>query len=382
VAALSKNHGPANFRDLNGTLAGQILYLAWPATCLRWQSSVEKVMKSLNKGAAMKTRRDTSGLCIALPLALSLGAAACRSQGAGASSAAAPAQSQPQAQLQVQSQGQAEIEKQRKDAEQQVRPDIERQRKDAEQQAEKSLDSEAMAAIRDTRTAIAAIADNKINDALTAIERATGKVDVLISRNPATALLPVAFGVEVVDAAPVNLQLVRERVKAADRAFSNKDYPTARVMLDGLTSEIRIRTYNLPLATYPTALKEAARLLDQKKTDEASSVLLVALNTLAIVDRVNPLPLVLASAAVGEAESLREKDKAAAQQLLEVARNEVERAKELGYAGNDPEYLGLSKSIASLETQIKGREDTASFFSSLRGKLSSFFQRQSDAKRG
>src|ERR1700704_4034318 len=80
VAALSKNHGPANFRDLNGTLAGQILYLAWPATCLRWQSSVEKVMKSLNKGAAMKTRRDTSGLCIALPLALSLGAAACRSQ--------------------------------------------------------------------------------------------------------------------------------------------------------------------------------------------------------------------------------------------------------------------------------------------------------------
>jgi hypothetical protein len=321
-------------------------------------------------------------------LALCLAAAACRSQSAGATSAASSPQSQPQAQAQSQpqpqsqSEGKADIEKQRKDAEQQARPDIEKQRKDAEQQAEKGLDSEAMAAIRETRSAIAAIADSKIDDALAAIERATGKVDVLISRNPATALLPVAVEVEVVDAAPVNIQAVRERVKAADRAFSNKDYPTARVILDGLASEIRIRTYHLPLATYPMALKEAARLLDQKKTEEASTVLLVALNTLAIIDRVNPLPLVLASAAVVKAESLREKDKPAAQLLLEVARNEVERAKELGYAGNDPEYAGLTKSIASLETQIKGREDTASVFSSLRGKMSAFFHRQSDAKRG
>jgi hypothetical protein len=330
----------------------------------------------------MKTRRDTSGLCVAMLLALSLGLAACRSQSAGAASATSSAQSQTPAQPQVPSEGQAEIGKQRKDAEQQARPDIERQRKDAEQQVEKSLDSEAMAAIRETRTAIAAIADNKIDEALAAIERATGKVDVLVSRNPATALLPVAFGVEVVDAAPLNLQLVRERVTAADRAFSNKDYPTARVMLDGLTSEIRIRTYNLPLATYPIALKEAARLLDQKNTEEASTVLLTALNTLAIIDRVNPLPLVLASAAVAKAESLRETDKAAAELLLAVARNEVERAKELGYAGNDPEYAGLSKSIASLETQIKGRADTASVFSSLREKISAFFQRQSEAKRG
>jgi hypothetical protein len=330
----------------------------------------------------MRTRRDAFGFRIVMPLALFLGAAACRSQSAGATSAASSSLSQPQVQPQGQSEGQAEIGKQRTDAEQQARPDIEKQRKDAEQQAEKSLDSEAMAAIRETRKAIAAIADNKADDALAAIERATGKVDVLISRNPATALLPVAVEVEVVDAAPMNLRAVNDRVKAADRAFSNKDYPTARVVLDGLTSEIRIRTYHLPLATYPAALKEAARLLDQKKTEEANTVLLAALNTLAIIDRVNPLPLVLASAAVAKAESLREKDKAAAQVLLEVARNEVERAKELGYAGNDPEYAGLTKSIASLETQIKGREDTASIFSTLRGKISAFFQRQSEAKRG
>ncbi|MGC2402164.1 MAG: YfdX family protein, partial [Acidobacteriaceae bacterium] len=67
-------------------------------------------------------------------------------------------------------------------------------------------------------------------------------------------------------------------------------------LLYGLTSEIRVRTYNLPLATYPLALTEAARLLDQQKNQDANTVLLTALNTLAIIDRVTPLPLVLARA--------------------------------------------------------------------------------------
>lgn len=313
-------------------------------------------------------------------LLLPLGLAGCRSQSAGASSLASSPEGQQQPKAQTTSQ--ADLGKERIDAEQQARPDIEKRRKDAEQEAQKSLDSEAMAAVRETRTAIAAIAAGKTDDALAAIERATGKIDVLISRNPATALLPVAFEVMVVDAAPTDLEVVRGRTKAADRAVSSKDYPTARVLLDGLTSEIRIRTYHVPLATYPAALKDAGRLLDQKKSEEASAVLLTALNTLAIIDRVNPLPLVLASAAVDRAESLRENDKAEAQRLLGIARNEVERAKELGYAGTDAEYAGLSRSISTLETQLKGNDNTASVFSSLRGRLSSFFQRQSAVKRG
>jgi len=40
-------------------------------------------------------------------------------------------------------------------------------------------------------------------------------------------------------------------------------------LLYSLESEIRARTYNLPLATYPLALQEAARLLDQGKNDDA-----------------------------------------------------------------------------------------------------------------
>ena len=79
----------------------------------------------------------------------------------------------------------SDVEKQKQEAEQQVRPEVEQQRKSAEDQARKSLDQEAVAAIDETTNAIKAIADNKTDEALAAIERATGKINVLLARNPA-----------------------------------------------------------------------------------------------------------------------------------------------------------------------------------------------------
>ena len=153
------------------------------------------------------------------------------------------------------------------------------------------------------------------------------------------------------------------------------------MLLDGLTSEIRVRTTNLPLVTYPIALQTAARLLDEKKTDEASGVLLTALNTLVVIDHVTPLPLLLTGVAIDAAQSLREKDKDAAQTHLATARHELERAKELGYAGKDPEYKALNRSIADLEKQLKGNGDTQSAFERLKERVSTFFKRQSETKR-
>jgi cell division protein ZapA (FtsZ GTPase activity inhibitor) len=162
---------------------------------------------------------------------------------------------------------------------------------------------------------------------------------------------------------------------------SDKDYPTARVVLEGLASEVRVRTYHLPLASYPDALKQAARLLDQKKTQEANQVLATALSTLVIVDRVKPLPTLIAKASVDAAQKIRQKDKDTALKLLAVARSELDRAKELGYAGNDPEYLALDKSISDVEKQIKSNGDSNSVFASLRQKVDQLFKKQSESPR-
>ena len=266
-------------------------------------------------------------------------------------------------------------------AQAQANPQIEQQRQEAEQQAQKTLDKDAVAAITETQNAVKALQQSKTDEALAAIERATGKINILLARNPATGLIPVEATVHVIDTAPLDKKAIKAIAKAAEKAVDDKDFPGARVLLQNLISEIRVRTYNLPLATYPIALKEAARLIDQKKPDEAKGILRVALNTLAVVDRVTPLPLVIAEAAITEAQAQRDKDKEAAQRHLAVARSELDRAKELGYAGNDPEYGTLSQAISDVESQIKGNQDSRSAFARLKERVSSFFKRQSESQK-
>jgi hypothetical protein len=263
----------------------------------------------------------------------------------------------------------------RAQANSQARPEIEQKRAEAEQEARKQLSTEAVAAIDETEKAVRAIAEGNSNDALAAIERATGKINVLVARYPASALLPVDVEVRIIDAAPMDVNAIKERAKAAKKAVEDKEYPVARVLLLGLTSEIRIRTYHLPLATYPTALREAARLLDEKKNREASEVLVNALNTLVVIDRGIPLPLVIAQTAVAAAEAERDKDKEHALKLLELAKSELTRAKELGYAGGDPTYDELNKDVSSLEKQLRGNENTGNAFTKLGDKISEFFKK-------
>lgn len=279
-------------------------------------------------------------------------------------------------------QTQAGLDHQRKDAEQKSRPEIEQQRQEAVKEAEKAIDNDALAAMEQTLKAVKAIAAGKTDEALAAIEQATGKLNVLLARNPQTALIPVDVGVDVIDAAPLDAKGVKDRARAAERAVYDKDYPGARVLLAGLMSEIRVRTSNLPLGTYPAALKEAARLLDQKNNKEACATLMTALNTLVVIERVIPLPIAVAQAAINDAESMRDKDKDGARQKLNLAKFEIERAKELGYMGQSPEYAALNKAISDLEQQLKGAGDTGSAFTRLKERIASFFKKQSEASRG
>jgi hypothetical protein len=167
----------------------------------------------------------------------------------------------------------------------------------------------------------------------------------------------------------------------ATAAVEVKDFPVARVLLYSLTSEIRSRTYSLPLATYPEALKEAARLVDEKKNQDASNVLLAALNTLVVVDKVTPLPLVLAREAIRTAKEQSQKDKNTAKALVATAKKEIQRSKELGYAPRAPEYEALNADVSNLEKQLNKDEDATSVFAKLEDKLSAFLKRQSAQER-
>jgi hypothetical protein len=133
------------------------------------------------------------------------------------------------------------------------------------------------------------------------------------------------------------------------------------------------------LGIYPTALQEAARLLD-KDSQAASIALLAALNSLVTVDQVTPLPLLVAQEAINQAQTSAQKDKNAAQKVVETAEFELNRAMALGYAAQDPEYAALKDAISNLKKQLKGSEDTNSAFSKLKARLSAFLKRESDRR--
>lgn len=256
----------------------------------------------------------------------------------------------------------------------------EQQRQDAERSAQGEVNQDAAAVIRETRNALDAIAKNDKAGAIAALEHATGKVNILLARNPATALVPESVEVVLQDTAPKDRAAITSQTDAILTAINRRDYGLARVLLDSLRSEIRIRTSNVPLATYPAALREAARLLEAGKNEDASETLRAALSTVVIVDRAIALPLIRAAEAIEAAQSLGGRHKPEALRHLAAARAELEQAQALGYLEAD-RGAGLVSQIAALETQVQRNQNTSAAFTKLRADLGILSQEQSQAQR-
>jgi hypothetical protein len=259
-------------------------------------------------------------------------------------------------------------------------PELEKQRDEAEEEAARTLNKEAIAAVQETIGAVHALSKSKADAALEAIERATGKIDIVLARNPDAALIPIDLEVLIIDNVPEEWDesQIANVADIASLAIDELDFPTARSMLRRLMSEIRVRTYQLPLATYPAALKEAARLLADQKTKDAHAVLLTSLGALVMMDRIISIPLLLAREHIDQAQAAAATDKGRAQQLLEKAKKELGRSRSLGYAGYDPEYLILSEEISERAKQLKRGEETGSGFGRLKEKLAALLKRQSE----
>lgn len=273
----------------------------------------------------------------------------------------------------------------------QSQQEIEQERQKATNEAQSSLDQDAIAALEETRNAINAIDQGNTQEALQALERATGKLDILLARYPELALVPVSTQITIIDLAPRDFDLIEPIRDEAKRAVNEENFPTGRALLHNLVSEIRTSTVNLPLETYPDAMKESARLLHQGRTDEARAVMQLALSTLVVTEQSRPIPLInaltelaaaMALAAQGQDQQNQDQqNRDQVLRLLEDARTQLKLARELGYARRDPEYKELDRAIRDIERQIRAKEKTESPFAKLREKFSSFFNRVSRVNR-
>jgi hypothetical protein len=229
---------------------------------------------------------------------------------------------------------------------------------------------DAVSALQETENALAALDKKDAKAATAALERATGKLEIVLARNPSLALAPVDVSVVSYDVLG-SVDAVNALRKSAEDALEDGRLQEARHLIDGLASETVVRVSNLPLATYPDTIKAAAVLVAQNKLDEAKAALEAALSTIVIRDVIHPLPLMRASAAIEDARKLAANaqrdagDEAKIQRLLTTAREQLRLGQALGYATKD-EMKDLLKTVDEIEDGIKNRGAATSIFDKIR----------------
>lgn len=236
--------------------------------------------------------------------------------------------------------------------------------------------TEASEALAQVYVALDALEAKNTKGALAALEKSTGKLNILLARKPDLALVPIDVSVKTVDLV-ADLETIRNIKRAAIQALKEDYFQVMRDELAKLASELQITKVELPLATFPEAMKSAAALIDKGKTDEAKVVLYTALNTLVVSEERIPLPILRAQALIAQAitdDASKDKKKKVLA-LLDNAEYQLIMAEELGYGDRDREYKELNKAIKELKKSVKDDGDSQALFEKFKTKLADFKKR-------
>lgn len=229
-----------------------------------------------------------------------------------------------------------------------------------EAEKRRTLLQDAQTALQETRNALAALDAGDSKAALAALERATGKLELLVARDPKMALAPVSVTTTILDlyAEP---DTVRQIVKQARGDLADDRVQHARRALEFLASEADIDVAELPLATYPAAIKAVAPLINAGKIDEAKAALSTALSTLVVETLIIPLPRARAEAMLSEADQLAKKkdrndqEKTRLRSLIEATQRELRLAEALGY-GTKESYKPLYAQLDEVRSKTDSGE--------------------------
>ena len=257
---------------------------------------------------------------------------------------------------------------------QSVQGDVDKASAAKETEKRKEILEDAIAAVEQTHKALQALEQSKKDEALKALEIATGKLELLLARDPKLALAPIGVEVRTYDllARPETVKAV---VKEAEDFLEDGEVQKARHLLGNLASEIVFTTTSIPLATYPEAIKAISPLIDAGKIDEAKTALKAALNTLVITDEIIPLPVLRAEYMLAAAKALSENmersddDNKLLERLLKSARVQLQLAEALGY-GNKKLFKPMYKEIDKIEEKSAGGKGGKGWFDELEKQLS------------
>lgn len=262
-------------------------------------------------------------------------------------------------------------------ASQAVQQEVSKNTSEAVAEKNKKLIADAKAAINETEKALQALNENKTKEALDSLAIATGKLELLMARNPKLVLAPVHSEVVTLDLL-ANRDTVKAVIKEAKEYLSNGEIQKARPLIANLASEIQLRTTNIPLETYPAAIKAITPLIDAGKINEAKTELQATLNTVVVTTEILPLPKLRTEQLLKEAQSLAEKkgrskeenDKLA--KSIQGAREQLEMAELLGY-GTKKDYKPMYEQLDEVVKKTADGNSGTGWFDKIKKQLSDLF---------
>ena len=237
---------------------------------------------------------------------------------------------------------------------------------------EVDLVKEALESLELSAKAIKQIDNKKTDEAKKSVEQALGKLESILASEKVPKLLPIDNRVVVKNFIGTSKD-VEKVLKQVQTLLEENKVQEAGELLISLQSELDVSIVNLPLASYPDALKLASKYLIDNKPSKAKEVLAIALNTFVTEHEIIPIPLINSVKLVTVAAEIAKKDKEQALKHLARAKDEFHKAKALGYVStSSTSYKQLDELIEKVEKEVKGENKAEELFKELSTKLKEF----------
>ena len=269
---------------------------------------------------------------------------------------------------------------------QSVQPAVDKVAEGEVAEKRKQTIEEATTALAETKKALGALDEQNTAKALDALAVVTGKLELIVARDPQMALAPVDVQTVIHDVFS-GTTAIEDMIDEARRALKHGEVQKARHLLSGLASEIVVQTTSIPLATYPQAIKAVAPLIDQGKLDEAKVALQAVLGTVVVSkNSVIPLPVERARAMLKEAASLAEnaeRTKEESKRLTEMlkdAKKQIELAELLGYGGRKKEFRDIYTQLQEVEKKVASGRSGKGFLDGIVTSFRSLFDHAAETK--
>ncbi len=245
---------------------------------------------------------------------------------------------------------------------------------------EAKLVTEAINSLKDAHEALVALEKKDEDLATKKLESALGKLEVILASNKVPELLPIDSLIRVNEYIGTSKE-IDLTLNTVQGLLKENKVQEARALMLPLQSEIDITTVSLPLASYPDALKLAAKYVHSHEVDKAKEVLAIALSTFTSVTQIVPIPLIKATDLIAASATVAKEDKTRALAYLDAASESLKVAEKLGYVSKSTTtYKMLQDQIEAVQKEIKGPNKAEKLFETLKTSLKEFKEKIFSAK--